>query len=466
MREWKRRLGMLLFAVCLGGYFTLPVSAAEEIDIAQNGTGTLTVLFETSDEEMGIQDAEFTIYRVEELVEVNGVQQLEWNPEFEDCGISLENLTASQMNQAAIDLNDYVEGSRIIGVAQSTDESGSAAFTHLTFGTYLVALSDIPEDYLTIDPFLISVPMKDVDGKILYDVVTMPKTERLPQGGLVTSPTPLPTPETTVAPMPEEPAEPTLAPVLPTPGPVGPKLPQTGQARWLVPVLLGFSLLVFVAGWMMLRRKAGKYLMGSGVMLFVVMLVVAGYQNYTEQASENAVEDMRIVYEEAMQRGDMIIRPSEQAVEGKEEAEVNVENKMEVVVDAMPYIQIEDEACIGVISIPAIDISLPVNKDCSVDSLKKMPCRYVGDVQQSFMVIAAHNYDKHFGNISLLAAGDEVKFTDVEGQEYCFEVKEVEILGAYDVEEMVTGDWDLTLFTCTYGGQNRVTVRCCFKESL
>ncbi len=29
-----------------------------------------------------------------------------------------------------------------------------------------------------------------------------------------------------------------------------------------------------------------------------------------------------------------------------------------------------------------------------------------------------------------------------------------------DVEEMITGDWDLTLFTCTLGGQTRVTVRC------
>ena len=461
MRGWKRRLGMILFAVCLGGCFTLLVSAAEEIDITQNGTGTLTVLFETSDEEMGIQDAEFTIYRVEELVEVNGVQQLEWSPEFENCGISLENLTASQMKQAAIDLTDYIEGSRIIGEVQSTDESGSAVYTDLFFGTYLVVLSDIPEDYLTIDPFLISVPMEDVDGEILYDVVTMPKTERLPQEGIVTSPTPLPTPETTVSPMPEEP---TSVPVLPTPEAVGPKLPQTGQARWLVPMLLGCSLLVFVAGWMMLRKKAGKYLMGSGVILFVAMLVVAGYQNNAEQASENAVEDMRIVYEEAMQSGDMIIRPSEQTVEGKEGAEIDVANKGEA--DTMPYIKIEDEACIGMISIPAIDISLPVNKDCSSASLKKMPCRYVGDVQQSSMVIAAHNYDKHFGNISLLEAGDEVKFTDVEGQEYCYEVKEVEILGAYDVEEMVTGDWDLTLFTCTYGGQNRVTVRCSFKEPL
>ena len=30
----------------------------------------------------------------------------------------------------------------------------------------------------------------------------------------------------------------------------------------------------------------------------------------------------------------------------------------------------------------------------------------------------------------------------------------------YDVEAMESGDWALTLFTCTIGGKTRVTVRC------
>ena len=80
------------------------------------------------------------------------------------------------------------------------------------------------------------------------------------------------------------------------------------------------------------------------------------------------------------------------------------------------------------------------------------------------MIIAAHNYGRHFGKISLLRAGDEVTFTDVDGVEYCYEVQGTETLGAYDVEQMLSGYWDLTLFTCTYGGQNRITVRCSLKE--
>ena len=38
--------------------------------------------------------------------------------------------------------------------------------------------------------------------------------------------------------------------------------------------------------------------------------------------------------------------------------------------------------------------------------------------------------------------------------------REIERLRPTAVKEMTSGDWDLTLFTCTVGGQSRVTVRC------
>lgn len=41
-----------------------------------------------------------------------------------------------------------------------------------------------------------------------------------------------------------------------------------------------------------------------------------------------------------------------------------------------------------------------------------------------------------------------------------YEVIELETLSPFAIEEMTGGNWDLTLFTCTVGGQYRVTVRC------
>ena len=48
----------------------------------------------------------------------------------------------------------------------------------------------------------------------------------------------------------------------------------------------------------------------------------------------------------------------------------------------------------------------------------------------------------------------------MDGNVFRYSVCAVEQLAKTAVEEMQTGDWDLTLFTCTKGGVMRVTVRC------
>ena len=72
----------------------------------------------------------------------------------------------------------------------------------------------------------------------------------------------------------------------------------------------------------------------------------------------------------------------------------------------------------------------------------------------------AHNYSSHFGGLSQLSEGDSVIFTDMDGVTTNYQVVAQDILAPYAVEEMTSGDYDLTLFTCTYGGQSRVTVYC------
>ena len=77
------------------------------------------------------------------------------------------------------------------------------------------------------------------------------------------------------------------------------------------------------------------------------------------------------------------------------------------------------------------------------------------------MVIAAHNYIRHFSGIRRLPVGSVVRFIDAEGNVFEYTIAWAEILSGTDWEEMVEGDdWDLTLYTCNYGGQKRYTVRC------
>ena len=54
----------------------------------------------------------------------------------------------------------------------------------------------------------------------------------------------------------------------------------------------------------------------------------------------------------------------------------------------------------------------------------------------------------------------DVTITDVDGHIFAYEVISLESLMPTAVEEMESGDWDLTLFTCTVGGRTRVVVRC------
>ena len=126
----------------------------------------------------------------------------------------------------------------------------------------------------------------------------------------------------------------------------------------------------------------------------------------------------------------------------------------------MSEAEIDGYSYIGYLSLPSLGLELPVMSDWSYPQLRIAPCRYYGSAKTGDLVIAAHNYSRHFGNIRDLMPGDIVYFTDMDGQVSEYEVVEVNILNPMDVEEMTSSGYALTLFTCTYGGQSRVTVRC------
>lgn len=130
----------------------------------------------------------------------------------------------------------------------------------------------------------------------------------------------------------------------------------------------------------------------------------------------------------------------------------------------MPTETVDGNAYIGVLELPSLELKLPVLSEWSYSGLKLAPCRYAGSAYLNNMVIAAHNYSTHFGYLGNLAQGDEVVFTDVDGNVFRYQVLEVETLSPFAVEEMTDGDWDLTLFTCTISGRSRVTVRCALTE--
>lgn len=126
----------------------------------------------------------------------------------------------------------------------------------------------------------------------------------------------------------------------------------------------------------------------------------------------------------------------------------------------MPKETVGKFAYIGLLDIPALQIMLPVIDEWSYPALKAAPCRYAGSAYQDDFVIAAHNYKGHFGKIKSVQAGEQIFFTDLDGNLFSYEVISMEVLKDTAIEEMNSGVYDLTLFTCTYDGQSRVTIRC------
>lgn len=132
----------------------------------------------------------------------------------------------------------------------------------------------------------------------------------------------------------------------------------------------------------------------------------------------------------------------------------------------MPEEIIDGEAYIGTLAVPQADLTLPVMSSWSYSKLKKAPCRYQGSVYTGDLIIAGHNYRKHFNRLKQLHVWDTLSFTDADGNVFPYYVSAIEYLDGYAVEEMMAGDWDLTLFTCTYGGSVRLTIRCMLEDSV
>lgn len=118
------------------------------------------------------------------------------------------------------------------------------------------------------------------------------------------------------------------------------------------------------------------------------------------------------------------------------------------------------ESFLGVLKIPALDLELPVYETCDEERIKETVCRYSGSVATNNLVIAGHNYRRHFGGLTNLKLGDEVTLQTMDGEEHSYQVAQLETLAETAVKEMTAGDYHLTLFTCDYSGQARIAVRC------
>ena len=213
-----------------------------------------------------------------------------------------------------------------------------------------------------------------------------------------------------------------------------------------------------------MKNKRGMILIVGGVLLIAAALILTGYNMWDERRAKQEADALVVQLKNAISAQHPVEEsPTDTVVQEESDAITEVPKLPVYVLNPdmeMPIKTIDAEDYIGVLEVPSLELVLPIISEWSYPALKVSPCRYKGSAYKDNLVIAAHNYRSHFGRLEDLQEGEEILFTDMDGNVFRYQVALTEILIPTAIEEMTNGEWDLTLFTCTLGGQYRVTVRC------
>ena len=211
-----------------------------------------------------------------------------------------------------------------------------------------------------------------------------------------------------------------------------------------------------------MQNKLGLVLVLAGALLIGGALALYGANRAEdEKAGAAAVETAAVLQQEIekAQTQHMETAPLEQP------EDVSPEPSMDAPVEdaetqPAPVAMVGSYEYLGVLSLPSLGLELPVMADWDYERLKLAPCRQFGSAETDDLVIAGHNYIGHFANLEMLKAGDSVTFTTMDGAVNTYVVANTDIIDPEDTEKVSESGYALTLYTCTYGRQSRVTVYC------
>lgn len=254
---------------------TQPTAESLQMD----AKGSITVYFRDSSTKKAVPGGEVTLYKVATVQRDNANLSYVYVNGFENCGISLGNLTDSTLPGK---LQSKIQSTASKTTA-SIDSNGRASFGNLSLGLYLLVQNKTADKYSPVKTFLVSVPMAK-DGSWNYNIDATPKMststynkppETPPTPSTPTTPTTPTTPNTPTTPSTSStPATPTTPTTTPTTdvegvdkdrldasrsrdkGKLGAaRLPQTGQLDWPVPILCIAGLVLFAIGFVLRKEQ-------------------------------------------------------------------------------------------------------------------------------------------------------------------------------------------------------------------
>lgn len=359
---------------------------------------------------------------------------------FKNCGVDRD--FGKNTADKAKKLWDFIANKNIQKAYTVKTQGKAVEVDSVKVGYYLYGAKDvkIEKDTYHFVPAIVYLADDGMSIEMKHSV----ETEKTPQ------PQAQPTPQT---------QNPVKTVPVSNPQPQG-KLPQTGQDWVTVVVFAGIGVLLLggCLVYAIIINRGKKWnkvyciLAAAGIACLVyAAYLLSGNLQEDEQAQRSSAEIMEMLKEEQeenqAEEDDVFMQDDED-----EDLGDGSDDEMDVIMDG-------DTAYVGTIVLPKLGVELPVAAELSYPQLRISPCRYKGTILGNSMIIAAHNYNSHFGGIKNVKDGDKAQFVDVHGNVYNYEAVKSEILKPNDFDGMDAGDWDLTLFTCTKGGAKRVTVR-------
>lgn len=240
-----------------------------------------------------------------------------------------------------------------------------------------------------------------------------------------------------------------------------PKKANNGISRpvlilYLVTLVLALALFVFMAIRMQEGREAEKS----------AQALLEAYQTQTDAAiSPTPVLDIQVDPSEIehVAADNLVVDETAAYVQpdAPEETDPELAALMEKVVA-----KVGADSVIGVISIPEIEIELPIIAKWSYSLLKTSICRYKGPGvnEKGNLVLIGHNYKSgaHFGRLSKLKEGSEVYLSGADGTAIKYVVYSSKVIEPDDFAALESwhGDYGLMLLTCKNDGTQRLLVKC------
>lgn len=165
MRKKIRSIHIILFVMLflVGSFIDISTIHAE----AGSRIGSIQIICKgrnSSDKEVTLSGAKFSIFPIQYMKN----DELIWEDDFKDSGISLQDTSAEAREKQARQLFAFAKENNISGLTQETDTSGRTSFGELDEGIYLVAQIGNVEsgtDKFESAPFLVNIP-SEINGNI------------------------------------------------------------------------------------------------------------------------------------------------------------------------------------------------------------------------------------------------------------------------------------------------------------